>query len=162
MAWRTIDEFASVILRQYETEFGDDVAMQNLYKKQHDHDAHAALGPPDQRKSREEKEAQIALEYLERKMEITEDGLIKGVDLAAVNGAWDTSDLDKFKKFDENLHEHPELTEDVDEDADFVPRLQSMLHFSTINLAAYNHPDERESREVSEAQSNVDAEAPAE
>lgn len=140
VAWRTIDEFASVTLRQFEKEHADDKAMKNLFDKQHRHDEIQALHK-DTRVEKEEVEAAATLQELERKMQLKADGMIKGVDFAAVNGAWSYGDSETFKKFDEELHAHPELAQDdTYHDPNFPTKVQSMLHLETLAATVHNNP----------------------
>jgi len=141
-AWRTIDEFTSVFLRKYEIEHGTDNAMKALYEKQHRHDEIQALHK-DERVTREEEEAKLTIADLESKFAQKKAGLIKAVDTLAVDGAWDTGNSEAFKKFDEYLQQHPELTEDVIyQDPNFEPgKVQSMLHLATLEATASHHPD---------------------
>lgn len=140
-AWRTIDEFTSVILRQYEKEHAQEVAMKNLYEKQRRHDEIQALHK-DARVEREEAEAALTLDELNRKMQLRADGIIKGVDYAALNGSWSSGDSETFKKFDEYLHSHPELTADETyHDPNFPKKVQSMLHLQTLEATASHNPE---------------------
>lgn len=85
--------------------------MKALYNKQHCHDEFQQLHKDDV-VEKEEQEAAATLADLEQKMKDKVDGILQGVDYAAVAGAWDHGNSETFKKFDEFLHEHPELPED--------------------------------------------------
>ncbi|CAL8114156.1 unnamed protein product [Orchesella dallaii] len=140
VAWRIIDEFASVILRQYEKEMASDVAMKNLYNKQHHHDELAAIRK-DPRIQQEEKEAEQTLEELKKRMQLKADGVIRGIDAVAVDGSWDHGDANVFKEFDKYLHEHPEETDDkIYHDPNFPGKVQSMLHIHQLEETVSHAP----------------------
>jgi len=140
VAWRIIDEFASVILRQYEKEMANDVAMKALYNKQHHHDEIAAI-KKDPKVEQEEREAAATIQELEVRKQQHKDGVIKGIDAVAVDGSWNTGNASAFEKFDQYLHEHPEETEDhVYHDPNFVDKVQSMLHLHQIEDTVSHAP----------------------
>lgn len=141
VAWRIIDEFTSVILRQYEKEMASDVAMKQLYNKQHHHDEIAAIRK-DPLLEKEEREAEQTIAELKNRQQLKADGVIKGIDAVAVDGSWDRGDAGAFKQFDQYLHEHPEETEDrIYHDPNFPTKAQSMLHIQQIEDTVSHAPE---------------------
>jgi len=134
-AWRTIDGFASVTLHEYEKENAGVGAMKALYTKQHRHDEVQSLHK-DERATLEETEAHNALQELRAKLSMKKAALVTSVDASAVDGAWDTGNVESFKKFDEYLMSHPELAEDQIFKYEEIKGVQSMLHLKIIEAAS--------------------------
>lgn len=138
-AWQTVADYASVILRQYEKDHAEDLALKSLYYRQHEHDDLRTLFPNPEI-DEEEAEAADVLRNIDK---FANDGAVFGAEATALDGNWgNVQDKDKeFQEYDKYLHDHPE--EDKEDCGAALCAPKSMLHLSLIQETVANNPENK-------------------
>ncbi len=129
-----------MILRQYEKDHSDDLALKSLYYRQHERDDYRTLFP-NQEVDEEEVEVAKVLSNVDN---WDNDGAVFGAEAASRDGNWGNG-LDKeFEDYDKYLHDHPEETkEDCGTE---LCAMKSMLHFATLKETETNNENRFKSR----------------
>lgn len=154
--WRIVDEYASIILRDYERYHETDEAMQPIFEEQHEHDALQAAFP-DSFSHFNDAEAVLFLGKLQQKYENTEEILCKDYNY---DGSYGHAYQQELVDYDNRLKMNPRSlsTYKLNENK-YLKNVSSMLRVDRLKATRANCPEKTDSmKKLSRSRTSVNLE----
>lgn len=111
MAWHITEEYASVVVRLYEQEMKDQVALKFLFLHQHEHDEEEMLHPDPVQEEEERLAMEEAKNILEHRDELKKTNALFAI-AQALTDAYSSVNEDGIDNYDEFVLSHPEILEE--------------------------------------------------